>query len=102
MLRSMISHLNIGHFFDGVYGLADQKGASKTLRAQELARDFDIDSLGAVFIGDTDHDAEVAEALGLSVALISTGHQSTERLRATGYRVYESYQDLSQALFPVS
>ena len=102
MLRSMIRHMRIEHLFDGIYGLAHQKGDSKILRAQELTRDFDIDSLGAVFIGDTDHDAEVAEALGLSVALISTGHQSTARLRATGYRVYESYQDLSQALFPVS
>ena len=100
MLRSMISHLNIGHFFDGVYGLADKKGASKILRAQELARDFDIDPRATLFIGDTDHDAEVAQALGMSVALISTGHQSTERLRETGYPVYESYQDLSQTIFP--
>ena len=100
MLRSMISHLGIEHFFDGVYGLAHQKGDSKILRAQELVRDFDIDPRVTLFIGDTDHDAEVAQALGMSVALISTGHQSTVRLRATGYPVYESYQDLLQLIFP--
>ena len=99
MLRSMISHLGIEDFFDGIYGLAHQKGDSKILRAQELTRDFEIDPRGTLFIGDTHHDADVAQALGLSVALISTGHQSAERLRATGYPVYESYQDLSQAIF---
>ena len=99
MLRSMISHLGIEHFFDGIYGLAHQKGDSKVVRAQELMQDFDIDPQSTVFIGDTDHDAEVAQALGLSVALISTGHQSVERLRETGHPVYESYQDLSQTIF---
>lgn len=99
MLRSMISHLNIGHFFDGVYGLAHQKGDSKVMRAQELTRDFDIDPAAALFIGDTDHDAEVAQALGMSVLLISTGHQSTQRLRETGHLVFESYQDLLQSGF---
>lgn len=100
MLRSMISHLNIGHFFDGVYGLAHQKGDSKIQRAQELTRDFDIDPRASVFIGDTDHDAEVAQALGMSVVLISTGHQSTERLRETGHPVVESYQGLLESVFP--
>jgi phosphoglycolate phosphatase len=102
MLRSMISHLNIGHFFDGVYGLAHQKGDSKVTRAQELTRDFDIDPSATLFIGDTDHDAEVAQALGMSVVLMSTGHQSTKRLRETGLSVYESYQELLQSGFPHS
>jgi len=100
MLRSMINHLGIEHFFDGVYGLAHQKGDSKVTRCRELQQDFDIDSHVALFIGDTDHDAEVAQALNMAVVLISTGHQSTERLRETGHPVYESYQGLSQAVFP--
>ena len=99
MLRDMIRFLEIERFFDGIYGLAHQKGDSKILRAQELAQDFDIDPQTALFIGDTDHDGEVAQALGMSVALISTGHQSAKRLRKTGYEVYESHQDLSKALF---
>jgi phosphoglycolate phosphatase len=100
MLRSMICHLGIDHFFDGIYGLAHQEGDSKILRGRDLSRDFAIDSGTALFIGDTAHDAEVAEELGMSIALISKGHQSPERLRDTGYPVYESYQDLSQVVFP--
>ncbi|MFC2082467.1 HAD family hydrolase [Candidatus Bipolaricaulota bacterium] len=99
MLRSMIDHLGIQDFFAGVYGLAHQEGDSKVSRGRELQKEFDINQHAALLIGDTAHDVEVAEALGLSVALISRGHQSTQRLRETGYPVYESYQELSQDLF---
>ena len=99
MLRSMVRHLRIDHFFEGIYGLAHQKADSKVSRCRELQKDYEIDPRTALLIGDTAHDAEVGEALGLSVALISKGHQSPERLRETGHPVYGSYLDLSQALF---
>lgn len=35
-------------------------------------------------VGDTLHDAEVAEALGFDVCLYSGGHNSAERLREKG------------------
>ncbi|MBE0634745.1 HAD family hydrolase, partial [Candidatus Bipolaricaulota bacterium] len=99
MLRSMVRHLRIDHFFEGIYGLAHQEADSKVSRCRELQKDFEIDPRTALLIGDTAHDAEVGEALGLSVALISKGHQSPERLRETGHPVYGSYLGLSQALF---
>jgi phosphoglycolate phosphatase-like HAD superfamily hydrolase len=42
-----------------------------------------------LLIGDMDHDAEVAAALGMSVALVARGHQDGERLRAVTARVFE-------------
>jgi phosphoglycolate phosphatase-like HAD superfamily hydrolase len=48
-------------------------------------------------IGDTDHDAEVARALGTSVALVALGHQSADRLRAFG-SVFEDFAQLTDAL----
>jgi len=99
MLRSMIEHLGIQDFFTGIYGLAHQKADSKVSRCRELQKDYEIDPHTALLIGDTAHDAEVGAALGLSVALISKGHQSPERLQETGHPVYGSYLDLSQALF---
>ncbi len=92
MLREMIDHLQIESFFEGVYGLAHQEGDSKVTRACELLADFAIDPARAVFIGDTDHDAEVADAIGTSIALIGKGHQSIARLRPIGCPVYDSYE----------
>lgn len=37
-----------------------------------------------VFVGDTEHDHEVAEAAGCQCVLLSQGHQNERRLRLTG------------------
>lgn len=100
MLRSMIEHLGIDSYFDGVYGLAHLEGDSKISRGHDLLKDFNIEPRTALLIGDTDHDAEVAEALNLSAALVTLGHQSEERLRETCDCVYPSYLELRTALFP--
>ncbi len=98
LLSATIAHLGIDGFFAAVYGLSHLEGDSKVSRGRELLEDFAIPPDTALMIGDTDHDAEVAEALGGAVALIARGHQSAARLRATGCPVYESFADLAAAL----
>lgn len=100
ILRSMIEHLGIDGYFIGVYGLAHLEGDSKVSRGHDLLKGFNIEPREALLIGDTDHDAEVAEALHLSAALVSRGHQSYERLRETKHAVYGTLQELTQTLFP--
>jgi len=97
MLRSMLAHLGIASFFEGIYGLAHQEGDSKLTRGAELLRDFEIDPASAMMIGDTDHDAEVAAALGLSTALVASGHQSKRRLREAGAAVFQDAQAIVDA-----
>ena len=47
-----------------------------------------------VLIGDTEHDYEVANASGMQCILIAGGHQSEERLRATGCEVVSDIRKL--------
>lgn len=89
-LRAVIDRLGVAGFFDAVYGLAHLNADSKLSRGRELLRDHGIDPERSVLIGDTDHDAQVAEALGLAVVLVAGGHQSEARLRSTGHRVLPS------------
>ncbi len=84
LLRSTVEHLGILGFFDAVYGLAHSEADSKISRGLELLADHAIRADTALLIGDTDHDAEVAETLGTRVILVAQGHQSADRLRATG------------------
>ncbi|MFC2078857.1 HAD family hydrolase, partial [Candidatus Bipolaricaulota bacterium] len=98
MLQAMVEHLEIDVYFNGVYGLAHLEGDSKVSRGRDLLRDFDVEPNTALLIGDTDHDAEVADTLHLSAALVSQGHQSHERLRATNHDVSRSLQELTQKL----
>jgi len=95
LLRSAIDRLGITDFFEALYGLDHLEGDSKLARARSLLDDFDIPPDTAILIGDTDHDAEVAEALGVSAALVATGHQSAHRLRAAGDAVYGSVREIA-------
>jgi phosphoglycolate phosphatase len=90
--------LGIDGFFGAIHGLDHRLADSKIERGRELLGAHGIDPERALLIGDTDHDADVAAALGTSVALVARGHQAAERLRKVG-PVFEGFADLSSALF---
>jgi len=98
MLRSMLRHVGIDGFFEDIYGLADQEATSKITRGEELLRDLGIDPAAALLIGDTDHDAEVGVALGVSTILVARGHQAEGRLRAANGRVLGDIRELPSLL----
>lgn len=70
----------INNYFKAVEGLDNHRAESKVHRGQELLKNNNILSYKTVLVGDTLHDYEVAEALGISCILIANGHQSKERL----------------------
>ena len=98
MLAATLETLGIRDHFVAAYGLKHQEADSKISRGRDLLVDFGICAETALLVGDTDHDAEVAGALGVSVVLIAGGHQSAARLRATGCPVYGSFADLRAVL----
>ena len=95
LLHATLERLGILSRFVGVYGLAHLEGDSKLSRGQQLRADYDLRPSASLLIGDTDHDAEVADALGMNVLLVSTGHQSEARLRATGSPVIGCLSELA-------
>lgn len=86
-------------YFSEILGQSDILGASKVERAKGYIGRMGIDPNNALFIGDTDHDAETANAVGSPCALIAGGHQSKEVLRRCGVPVYDSAEALGKALF---
>ena len=77
-LISQMSEFHIQHYFDEILGLSNVYAASKI----DIGYDYIIRKqvIGAVLIGDTEHDYEVANALGIDCVLISNGHQSKDTL----------------------
>jgi phosphoglycolate phosphatase len=56
-------------------------------------------NIRALMIGDTDHDAEVAEAMGIDCVLVTAGHQSRERLeKCKCIAVVDSVKDVLELL----
>lgn len=88
-LRGMMSQFGLSHYFDFVFGIADKLAASKVQRGHDLMRESGVPPHRTLLIGDTDHDLEVGHALGVSVLLVSHGHQSAERLKRLHHDVVD-------------
>ena len=84
LLINMLERFHIRGYFDGVCGSNNIYADGKVARGEEMLRTFPIDPSETLMVGDTLHDADVAEALGFDVCLYSGGHNSAERLREKG------------------
>jgi len=95
-LNRMVTSLGLNGRFDAARGLADGLARGKLSAGLELLDQFQIEACSAVLIGDTVHDAEVADTLGVDCLLISSGHQSPERLSSLNHPVLPSLELLFQ------
>jgi phosphoglycolate phosphatase len=94
MLEQTLKQNKIFHFFEGVAGLNDHYAVSKIERGEQLISEFNIDIKKTWIIGDTIHDFEVARELGIKCLLIADGHQSEERLKATGAIIFSALKNI--------
>ena len=94
MLEQTIKHNSISGFFEGVFGLNDHYAVSKIERGEQLISQFRIEKDKTWIIGDTIHDFEVAEKLGIKCILITDGHQTEKRLKNTGATVISELSEL--------
>ena len=83
-LEQSVSERGIRPFFEAVWGIEDNLAFSKVHRAKEIISRFGIETRNTLLVGDTLHDAEVAEELGVDIVFITRGHQNQERLSRNG------------------
>ena len=93
LIRS-VKERNILHYFHKVTGISDNLAFGKTAIAKQLIVEQKIDITRSVFIGDTIHDAEVAQDINVNNLLVSIGHQHGERLKKTGNPVMNSLSEI--------
>ncbi len=97
MLRGQLEGLGILSRFDGILGLDNIHARSK--KDIGVAWKEANPDICALMIGDTDHDAEVAEAMGIDCILVAAGHQSRERLETCKcIAVVDSVKDVLKLL----
>jgi phosphoglycolate phosphatase len=102
MLLRSVEERGILTYFRDIRGIGDIYAASKTSLAQDYVSDRGLSSGEILLIGDTTHDLEVAQAIGARCILIADGHQSEERLRATGAEVIPAFKELLPYILPKS
>ena len=84
LLDDLTTYYNIREYFIGINGLNDHYARSKVNKGIEWMKKTGFDTNMVLFIGDTDHDFEVAQALGTDCLLLSHGHHCHTRLIQTG------------------
>lgn len=94
MLDEQLAHFGLTGYFEEVLGLTDFYGRSKVQRGLAWLAASGLEKENAVMVGDTDHDLEVANALGIRCVLFSGGHQPREKLAATGAPVIDDLRSL--------
>ncbi|HPF64528.1 HAD hydrolase-like protein [Lentimicrobium sp.] len=97
-LTKLVRKNGIAPFFERVFGISDHLGGGKLGLAGRAITDTGFIPEQSCLIGDTLHDAEVAEKLGIACILIADGHQSENRLRASGHPVLQSVAELPALL----
>lgn len=84
MLKDSTKELNIQHFFNEISGINNIYASSKIENGKSLIQKHGLKAEEICLLGDTTHDYEVAQSLGCHCYLIAAGHQSFEKLKATG------------------
>ncbi len=79
-LHQQLAQYPIGPYFQAALGLDHIYATSKVDLAKDFLKNHGVDPKQAVFLGDTLHDAEVAEAIGCGCVLIAGGHQPLSTL----------------------
>ncbi len=96
MLWKAVTNDNIKHYFTEISGIEDIYATSKVENGKKMIQKYQLRSNEVCLLGDTTHDYEVAKALNIDCVLLANGHQSYERLQATGCdTVVADWKDLN-------
>ena len=79
-LIEQLEHFKIKHLFQDILGTKNIYAKTKLDVAKRYIEDKKIDPKDCLMIGDTLHDAKIAESLGFDIILYTKGHQHPSRL----------------------
>ncbi len=99
-LESILERFDLCQYFDHIAGQDNIYAAGKIQRGQELMELIGQPPKEVVLIGDTEHDLEVAHAIGVDCILLEHGHYSPSRLARLGAAVCPNLESLAQQILP--
>ncbi|KAF0093516.1 MAG: haloacid dehalogenase domain-containing protein hydrolase [Puniceicoccaceae bacterium 5H] len=97
-LEKQVRHAELGPYFEALCGTDTIHAHGKVGRGQDRIAELQIEPQQVLMVGDTTHDLEVAEAMGVRCLLVAHGHHSYARLEATGCPVVHDFSELRRHL----
>ena len=98
LLIKLTDNYHLHDVFDGISGIEDHYGGGKEHVFEKVIQQQTLNKADIMMIGDTLHDAEIADNLGIDCLLFYSGHQSMARLAHSKHQVIKSYEDLNRYL----
>ena len=84
----------VSTYFEDLLGLSDDYAHSKIQRAKAFISMRQIKPKDVLFIGDTDHDYEVANEIGGNCVLLTGGHQGRNVLARCNVPVFDTLYEV--------
>jgi phosphoglycolate phosphatase len=94
MLNRLLTQYGLDNYFDAIRGLNNIYANNKSQLAKNYLKESGIRPDDVMFIGDTLHDIEVAEEIGVDIIVVSNGHHTAKRLLPKGYYVMNNLKEL--------
>ncbi|MCH9021512.1 MAG: HAD family hydrolase [Planctomycetes bacterium] len=94
MLNAGVAHFGLGDYFTQVCGLENKQAKGKVDAGRKMIEQLGIERGEVLLIGDTVHDYEVAQALGVDCVLVVSGHHRREKLKQCGVEVFDGLGEI--------
>ena len=101
-LEAGTAHFGIQDYFDQLLGTDNIYAEGKVHRAKQWIQQCPWKAEEILLVGDTLHDYEVAESIGIPCLLLGSGHCHRNRLESTQSPVLDSINDLWESLYKSS
>ena len=98
LLQQQVASYGLADRFDDVLGSENNLGKSKVAVACDWLQKQKADPRRTLFVGDTTHDFETAQAIGCDCILVCRGHNSRDRLETTGCPVCDDLRGVLRAV----
>jgi phosphoglycolate phosphatase len=93
-LLELIHALELAPLFNHVVGLDNIHAHSKVEQGKYLVNQLSHATDEVLLVGDTIHDWEVAQEMGVACCLVAHGHQSKTRLQQLGVPVVDALSEI--------
>tara|TARA_B100000965_G_scaffold403264_1_gene430974 strand:- start:702 stop:1367 length:666 start_codon:yes stop_codon:yes gene_type:complete len=99
LLNETIKHYKIEHYFECISGIEHYYADNKLKIAQQLRNNIPYENHEILMIGDSVHDFEVSQELGVCCILFSKGHYTKERLQKCGVQIIDEHRELEKIYY---
>ena len=89
-LYEWVEFHGLSDYFIMIRGIDNQYATGKIELGLSFINELSFLKKNVVMVGDTVHDSDVADAMGIDCLLINHGHMETKKLKATGCKVFSN------------